>query len=238
MTSPAPLWLALHDGLQFQRVSLHLAEWRQVATQGAAVPGLPSTYDAATLAATPSAPPSPVTASLRTAGLEPWVTVPVRHGITAALVNPLAGPAEETGRQIAGDASDIWAEAARSVSRASAWWIGFFTLIRHRGVHHSLLTPVTGVVASEAIQEAARVLALGLSLRVVEAHLREEPDVMPARRAYCRALTASMALEGRMPLLLEELGELRLVDLVSASIPWRGRFTKFAGGTGPGQVEP
>jgi hypothetical protein len=126
----------------------------------------------------------------------------------------------------------------RAVGSAAAWWVGFFATIRHRGVHHVTLAPVTSSVSVETLTDAARVVALGTSLRLAEAHLRQaETTGADDERAYCAAVAASVEAERRMPALLDGLGELRLVDLVTLALPWRGRFTKYAGGTGAGQVE-
>ncbi|MBC8091178.1 MAG: hypothetical protein H7Y15_04415 [Pseudonocardia sp.] len=121
---------------------------------------------------------------------------------------------------------------------AAAWWVGFFASIRHRGVHHVTLTPVTAPVSVEALADASRVVALGAALRLAEAHLGRAGEAdMTGERVYCAAVAASVEAEREMPALIEGLGELRLVDLVTLAIPWRGRFTKYAGGTGAGQVE-
>jgi hypothetical protein len=84
--------------------------------------------------------------------------------------------------------------------------------------------------------QAVRVVALGMAMRVVEAclHGADPPD---ARQTYCRMVVAAVQAEKRMPGLLDALAELRLVELVATSVPWRGRFSRFAGGSGTGQVE-
>ncbi|MFE0417877.1 hypothetical protein [Streptomyces tendae] len=87
------------------------------------------------------------------------------------------------------------------------------------------------------MREAVRVVALGTAQRVLAHQLRHDAGEEAVRLAYCRAVTEGIVIEPKLPMLLEELSELRLVDLVTTSIPWRGRFAKYAGGTGAGQVE-
>ncbi|NEC65904.1 hypothetical protein G3I41_14840 [Streptomyces sp. SID9727] len=127
--------------------------------------------------------------------------------------------------------------AVAAVCAASAWWVGAFAVIRHLGVHHTTLQPVDSEIALETLQSATSIVALGTAQRILAEQLRTAAADEAVRMAYCRAITESIVIESRLPELLEELGELRLVDLVSTSIPWRGRFTKYAGGTGAGQVE-
>ncbi|HCT80741.1 MAG TPA: hypothetical protein DGG94_02165 [Micromonosporaceae bacterium] len=129
-------------------------------------------------------------------------------------------------------------DAIKALSAASAWWVGFFAIIRHTGVHHQSLTPELPDLDAAALPEATSAVAIGLCTRLLEAHLGSGPaDLESAHIAYCRAVIAAIDLEPRMLALLERLGELRLVDLVSTSPAWRGQFTKYAGGTGAGQVE-
>ncbi|NUK32260.1 hypothetical protein HRW12_00415 [Streptomyces lunaelactis] len=127
--------------------------------------------------------------------------------------------------------------AVQAVSTASAWWIGTFAAIRHLGVHHSTLQPVADEVSVDVLRTATRTVALGASARVLQHHLRTTGGDQEIQLAYCRAVTEGIVCESSLPALLEDLGELRLVDLVATSMPWRGRFTKYAGGTGAGQVE-
>ncbi|ATW52543.1 hypothetical protein CGZ69_10205 [Streptomyces peucetius subsp. caesius ATCC 27952] len=129
-----------------------------------------------------------------------------------------------------------WSEAVTAVSGAAAWWVGFFTVIRHRGVHNITLEPHPGTLHEQALATAVRAVAHGMATRVLEAALRNS-DEPALRAAYCRSIEAGICAEPELPRLIDELAELRLVDLVSTTARWRGRFTKYAGGTGAGQVE-
>jgi hypothetical protein len=121
---------------------------------------------------------------------------------------------------------------------ATAWWVGFYAIIRHRGVHHLTLAPVTDAVEVGVLESATRVVACGMATRTLEAWLRQaELDDGAARIAYCRAVTEAIIVERDIPMLLDALGELRLADLTASSVPWRGRFTKYESGAGAGQVE-
>ncbi|MGW0731805.1 hypothetical protein [Streptomyces sp. NPDC002851] len=123
-----------------------------------------------------------------------------------------------------------------AVCDAAAWWVGFFSVVRHRGVHHLTLEPHPRPLPIQALHAAVRTVAIGMATRVLEATLGADKS-RDVRAAYCRAIEAGIDAEREMQELLEELGELRLVDLVSTTARWRGRFTKYAGGTGAGQVE-
>lgn len=230
-------WLTLGDGLQVQRVHLHLSEWSEVINSKASLPDVPdlgvvvglASYETMTVV-------SPIVDG---AGLRPWVTLPSRHGFPFGPANILAPAAIAQSRAVVGEGVGRAVAADLSmVCEAAAWWVGFFAVIRHRGVHHLSLQPELKPINRALIEEATGVVALGLVIRVLQEHLRAV-DAADAslRLAYCRALTASITVERRMPELLDELEELRLVDLVSMAVPWRGRFIKYSGGTGAGQVE-
>lgn len=173
------------------------------------------------------------------AGLRPWIDLAARHAFPVGPANVLALSAAAVPRQLTVDGvGQRVAADLQAVSDAAAWWVGFFTIIRHRGVHHLTLRPEKAPVTRAALEDACSVVALGMVIRILEEHLRAEgAGDARLRLAYCQALAASVAVERRMPELLEALAELRLVDLVSMAVPWRGRFTKYAGGTGAGQVE-
>ncbi|MBI3685823.1 MAG: hypothetical protein HY241_00540 [Actinobacteria bacterium] len=231
------LWQVLADGLQVQRLHLHLTEWRDLVEGAAPLPDSPDIHHADAFAARPVR--STSTALPDVAGLGFWLELPAKYGLVAAPSNPLTPAALGAGHAVIGDSSQTeWSEAVRCVVNAAAWWVGFFSVIRHRGVHHITLDQAKPDVSLATLSDAVTVVAFGTAIRVLEAHLSEagESDES-ARSAYCRALAASVESERRMPGLLDELAELRLVDLVAASIPWRGQYTKYAGGTGAGQVE-
>lgn len=126
----------------------------------------------------------------------------------------------------------------RSVMAAAAWWVGFYAIIRHQGVHHLTMQPVESAIEVGILESAARVVALGVATRTLTAWLRGAGLEKAAVRAlYCRAVTEGIIIEREIPALLDALGELRLVDLTTLFIPWRGRFTKYKSGAGAGQVE-
>ncbi len=233
------LWLAVGDGLQVQRVHLHLDEWRQVLASNEPLPDLDGVGAVSALAANPAIDVTSSSDCVDSAGLRPWVDLAACHAFPVGPANPLASAATAAVDEVNANGLDQAVTAdLNAVCGAAAWWIGFFAIIRHRGVHHLTLQTDKPAVAFSALAEASGVVALGMALRVLEEHLRAGGMADGRLRlAYCRALAASVAVERRMPALLEELAELRLVDLVSMAVPWRGRFTKYAGGTGAGQVE-
>lgn len=232
------LWMVLADGLHIQRVHLSLQEWTDLTDAPAfQVAGLSSHHLA--VAGAPAS--TPARELIDAAGLTAWVGLPTTHG-KAELdhVNPLATSADAAFEFIAAGLplGQSTVDAVRALAAASAWWVGFFAIIRHTGVHHQTLTPKLPALDPAALQQATSAVAIGLCTRLLEAHLgTRAADIDSAQIAYCRAVIAAIDLEPKMPTLLEGLGELRLVDLVSTSPAWRGQFTKYAGGTGAGQVE-
>ncbi|MFG3153940.1 hypothetical protein ACGF7W_18090 [Streptomyces sp. NPDC048219] len=232
-------WEALADGLQVQRLALHLPQLREqlltpppsVTLLAQAPPSMLTTRPAAL--AEPAA-----EAVVAQAGLQHWLRLPAAYGTADAGTNPLAASADQVADTLLEGVTDPAVRAAvAAVCAAAAWWVGAFAVIRHLGVHHSSLQPVDSEIALETLQSATSIVALGTAQRILAEQLRTAAADEAVRMAYCRAITESIVIESRLPELLEELGELRLVDLVSTSIPWRGRFTKYAGGTGAGQVE-
>ncbi|WP_282695230.1 ATP-binding protein [Streptomyces sp. CC208A] len=229
-------WEALADGLHVQRLALHLPQLRdQLSTTAAAASGLA----AGALTARPAElRDAQAEALVDGAGLTGWVRLPAEHGTPDTEASPLAGAAGHIESLLLdGLPDDAPRAAVRAVSAASAWWVGAFAAIRHLGVHHARLTPIDDTVGLDTLREAVRVVALGTAQRILAHHLRHDAADEAVRLAYCRAVTEGIVTEPTLPALLKELGELRLVDLVATSIPWRGRFTKYAGGTGAGQVE-
>ncbi|MFI5857386.1 hypothetical protein [Streptomyces parvulus] len=232
-------WEELADGLHVQRLALHLPQLRDQTTAVEAGASTMTEMPAGALAARPAALPElRATALVEAVGLSAWVNLPAEHGTPATGGNPLAGAAEQVEVLLLDGVSDETLRAAvRAVSVASAWWVGAFAGIRHLGVHHTRLTPIDDTVSLGTLRAAVRVVALGTAQRILAQHLRHDSTDDAVRLAYCRAVTEGIVTEPGLPALLEKLGELRLVDLVSTSIPWRGRFMKYAGGTGAGQVE-
>ncbi|WP_203601061.1 hypothetical protein [Streptomyces sp. SID9727] len=232
-------WEALADGLQVQRLALHLPQLREQLLTPPPDVTLFAQTQPSVLTARPAALAEPAAeAVVDQAGLQHWLRLPAAHGTANAGTNPLAASADEIADTLLEGVTDPAVRAAvAAVCAASAWWVGAFAVIRHLGVHHTTLQPVDSEIALETLQSATSIVALGTAQRILAEQLRTAAADEAVRMAYCRAITESIVIESRLPELLEELGELRLVDLVSTSIPWRGRFTKYAGGTGAGQVE-
>ncbi|WP_199807424.1 hypothetical protein [Streptomyces sp. NRRL F-5650] len=232
-------WEALADGLQVQRLVLHLPQLReQLLTPPSNVALFAQTPPSAlTARPAPLAEPS-VKAVIDQVGLQHWLRLPVEYGTTDAGTSPLAASADQVADTLVEGVTDpVVRSAVAAVCTASAWWVGAFAVIRHLGVHHTSLQPVESAIVLETLQSATSIVALGTAQRILAGHVQTGVADEAVRMAYCRAITESVVIENRLPELLEELGELRLVDLVSTSMPWRGRFTKYAGGTGAGQVE-
>ncbi|MFE7804813.1 hypothetical protein ACFU51_09160 [Streptomyces sp. NPDC057430] len=237
----AHAWQTLADGLLTQRLHLHLDEWRAAVAEGKVLPDVPGT-DVCVLAQRPSPLPAgdgSAMALLEDAGLDFWWELPQRHGAESRNRRGALHRAADTAAQniFAEQPGAIWSDAVTAVSSAAAWWVGFFAVIRHRGVHHITLEPHPGPLHEQALGTAVGVVAHGMATRVLEAALRNSDDDPDVRAAYCRAVEAGICAEPELPRLIDELAELRLVDLVSTTARWRGRFTKYAGGTGAGQVE-
>ncbi|MFC7930538.1 hypothetical protein ACFWXK_22970 [Streptomyces sp. NPDC059070] len=237
----AHAWQTLADGLLTQRLHLHLDEWRAAVAEKKALPDVPGA-DVSVLAQRPSMLPATngsAMALLEAAGLGFWWELPQRHGAESRNQRGALHRAADTAAQniLAEQSEMAWSDAVTAVSGAAAWWVGFFAVIRHRGVHHITLEPHPSPLHEQALGAAAGVVAHAMATRVLEAALRDSDDDPDLRAAYCRAIEAGICAEPELPRLIDELAELRLVDLVSTTARWRGRFTKYAGGTGAGQVE-
>ncbi len=232
-------WETLADALQVQRLVLHLPQLREqlLAPPSSIAMFAQSPPSALTACPAPLAEPS-AEAVIDQAGLQHWLHMPAEFGTTGTRTNPLAASADQVADTLLGGVTDPVVRAAvAAVCTASAWWVGAFAVIRHLGVHHTSLQPVHTAITVNTLRSATGIVALGAAQRILREQLRAASGDEAVRMAYCRAITESIVVESRLPELLDELGELRLVDLVSTSIPWRGRFTKYAGGTGAGQVE-
>lgn len=237
----AHAWQTLADGLLTQRLHLHLDEWRAAVAEKNALPDVPDA-DVSVLAQRPSSLPAgdeSATALLEDAGLGFWWELPQRHGAGSRNRRGALHHAADSAAQnlLAEQHGAAWSDAVTTVSGAAAWWVGFFAIIRHRGVHHITLEPHPSPLHEQALGTAVSVVAHGMATRVLEAALRNSDDDPALRAAYCRAIEVGICAEPELPRLIDELSELRLVDLVSTTARWRGRFTKYAGGTGAGQVE-
>ncbi|AXI78561.1 hypothetical protein [Peterkaempfera bronchialis] len=222
-------WQALADGLHVQRVHLHLEQWRKAAALPAEQLRLPVELDPADMVSRPVLLVPHDDILIRAAGLRPWIEVPQRLGHDLTAAGPLTLAVDEVARELA-EGLDSGTEAAvHGAAGASAWWVGVFAVIHHE----------SGRTASLAmLQAAARAVALGTAMRVLRAALHAGGGGNPGlRAAYCRAVAETVVLEPSLPGLLGEIGGMRLTDLVTTSVPWRGQFTKYQSGTGAGQVE-
>lgn len=232
-------WQLQADSLLVQRLHHHLGAWHETVAAGSPAPGVTGT-DLASLTRRPTAPvPDDAAHLLDVAHLTHWWRLPRRYGHPATgAAGALAEEAAAAVRPLSEGAPEgaPWRHAAAAAAEAGAWWVGFFAVIRHRGVHHRTREPHLPPVHRQALLDAVRTIAQGVSARVLQAQLRA-CDSPAARRAYCRAVTACLAAERDLPVLMEELGETRLADLVGTSVAWRGQFTQYASGSGTGRVE-
>jgi hypothetical protein len=226
-------WRRLADGLLIQRVALHAEEWEDVLNANSPLPDLPG-VNAAALASLelPADETSSSGSQLRELGY--WLDIPARYAMKGK--NPLQPACAKIVRMLDVDSSaDHVTLSARQVARASAWWVGFFAIIRHRGFEPTSLTPVKAPVTFSALEQAAELVALGSAFRVLDESF--ESLAAADRSMYAWLLTEIVKCEPAIPQLLRDLGELRLVDLVSLTFPGRDQFTPFRTGVGPGQVE-
>ncbi|MEU6233044.1 hypothetical protein [Kitasatospora sp. NPDC047058] len=232
-------WEALSDGLAVQRIHLHRAELEEASGKGAAECGLPAQAVPLALLRRPEPPADAATPVVTAAGLLALVTVPQQVGRTSGTSQLAPAASSVAEALLVGTPQGAVADAVRAVCAASAWWVGAFAVLRHLGGHHITIDDdVTDTVPLATLTEATRAVALGSALRVLRRHLQQNGDDDPeVRAAYCRAVTEAVVTEAGMPALLESLAELRLVDLVSNALPWRGQFLKYRSGLGAGQVE-
>ncbi|MGC5263996.1 hypothetical protein ACPXCO_23560 [Streptomyces cyaneofuscatus] len=233
-------WEMLNDGLLIQRIYLHQQDIR---TSSVLSPGeclLPKGASPAALLARPLPAPEATLPLVQAVGLRAWVTIPQHLGhADTAPASPLAQVTADTAATTTGSRSDdVLAQAVRAVCAAAAWWTGAFAAIRYTGGHHRSLEDVTAPLSLDALTETTRLVALGSATRVLRRHLQQTGDAgEEARTAFCRAVTEVIVAEPDIPGLAEELGELRLVDLLINALPWRGRHTAYRSGLGSGQVE-
>ncbi|MFJ1707180.1 hypothetical protein [Kitasatospora sp. NPDC088346] len=222
-------WQALADALHVQRAHLHLEQWRKAAALPAGQLALPAELDPADLVSRPALVVPVDDILIRAAGLQPWITVPQQLGLHRVAAGGLTSAVDEVAWLLAEGLDGATEAAVHGASRASAWWVGVFAVIHHESGRTATLP---------MLQNAARAVALGSTIRVLRAALRHQGEEdRELRAAYCRAVAESVVLEPTLPDLLQEIGGMRLTDLVTTSVPWRGQFTKYQSGTGAGQVE-
>jgi len=245
VTAPASeithLWAALADGLHYQRLQLSYSDWTGLMDVDGPVIGLDSGATAGTVMAAPAMHlHDAVWHLLKAAKISGYADLCMPLQQPGDRIGPLASAASDLANDFLADlpVSETIARAVRVVSGVAAWWVGFFAVVRDTGVHHRTLVQDLPPFPVTRLMDAARVVATGLTSRVTEQYLRTRPPDLPAARiAYSRVVVRSVQLEPGMHDLIEELAELRLVDLVTTSMAWRGQFSKYAGGTGAGQVE-
>ncbi|MER5985760.1 hypothetical protein [Streptomyces sp. NPDC001787] len=232
-------WESLADGLITQRLHLHLPDIQTALGLGTAECLLPAGAHPAALLARPVPLPGAARPLVEAAGLRAWTVLPQRFGGPAqASTPPLAATGHELAVLLAAGCGTPVEEAVTAVCDAAVWWTGAFAAIRHTGGHHRTLADVTAPVSLEVLNRTARLLALGAAARVLRRSLQHRGDGDDAlRNAFCRAVTEAIVAEPGIPALVEDLGELRLADLVVNALPWRGRHTAYRSGLGSGQVE-
>jgi hypothetical protein len=233
-------WLSLADGLHVQRLYLCLPDLARALTEDPARLDLGNVGSVDALLARCEAPHEAVRELLAPAGLLPYVDLCIQHG-TAATPWPTAyrDAADTADALVAGlPLSETIVRAVEVLSHAAAWWVCFFAVVRSSGVHHITLQSGQQPIDPARLAQAAQFVAVGLATRALQTHLRFGPaDAVTARTAYCRAISCSVQVEQDISELLDAVSDLRIVDLVSTVLPWRGRLIKYAGGTGAGQVE-
>jgi hypothetical protein len=233
-------WEVLNDGLLIQRIHLHQEDIRAASVLSPGECLLPEGVSPAALLARPLPAPEAALPLVHAAGLRAWVALPQRLGhADTAPAGPLAQVAADTAATMTGgQGGDVLTQAVRGVCAAAAWWTGAFAAIRYTGGHHRSLEDVTAPLSLDVLTETTRLVALGSATRVLRRHLQQTGDTEEgARTAFCRAVTEVIVAEPDIPGLVEELGELRLADLLVNALPWRGRHTAYRSGLGSGQVE-
>ncbi|MFI0219897.1 hypothetical protein [Streptomyces lydicus] len=241
--SPTPFtithaWRTIADGLLIQRAALHIEHIKAVVRD----PGLEialfkeAAPSALSAVHTPQVTPE-AQEYIALAELGFWIDVPQEYGTVGA--NPLH-PAAGIAYTLIGEEDNPQhpaLAAVEAVAAAAAWWVGAFATVRHLGVHHRRLNPITTPTSLATLSEAVQAVTIGIASRILTEAARTAPDDETVRRAWCRAITEGIVREPSIQPLLDNLEELRLVDLVTLYTPWRGQFTKYAAGTGAGQVE-
>lgn len=227
-------WEALATALSVQRVFLHHAEWVTCLPSTAEQCGLPAGFPPAALAVRPRPVPDAVVALLEPVGLDGWWRV-ARDVGTDGSGSPLSAAAGSVVAELFDGGDDDRVAGAVAVGGdLAAWWVGYFAVLRHRGIHHVSHAAVVDAVSTDTLRRAVQLVTIGIAGRVLRRAVSTDARY---RLPYCRVVSAGVQVEPEIPGLLEDLTELRLVDLVGTALPWRGRFVKYAAGTGAGQVE-
>lgn len=229
-------WETLADGLLIQRLALHRADIQAALPLAPGECLLPAETSPASLLARPVPAPAAGLALVNAAGLAYWTGLPQQDGVDG--VSPLPPAVQELAALLTAGCADQITDAVSAVCGAAAWWTGAFAAIRYDGGHHRTLADVTTPVSLAALERTAQLVALGTATRVLRRVLQQTGDADESvRTAFCRTIAETVVAESDVEPLVEELGELRLADLLVNTAPWRGRHTAYRSGLGSGQVE-
>lgn len=229
-------WETLADGLLIQRLALHRADIQAALPLAPGECLLPAETSPASLLARPVPAPAAGLALVNAAGLAYWTGLPQQDGVDG--VSPLAPAVQELAALLTAGCADQITDAVSAVCGAAAWWTGAFAAIRYDGGHPRTLDDVTTPVSLAALERTAQLVALGTATRVLRRVLQQTGDADESvRTAFCRTIAETVVAESDVEPLVEELGELRLADLLVNTAPWRGRHTAYRSGLGSGQVE-
>lgn len=163
-------WQALADGLQVQRLLLHVPQLREQLLDPASSVALFAQAPPSVLTARPAPLAEPAAqVVIDQAALRHWLRMPAEYGTADAGTNPLEASADRVADTLLGDVADPVVRAAvATVCRASAWWTGAFAVIRHLGVHHTTLRPADPAITLETLRSATSMVALGTTHRLAE----------------------------------------------------------------------
>ncbi|MFF2226939.1 hypothetical protein ACFVV7_26900 [Streptomyces globisporus] len=229
-------WEVLADGLLTQRLALHHADIQAALPLTAEASLLPAEASPALLLARPETAPASALILVDAAGLGFWTALPQRYGVDGA--SPLVPSVQQLGATLAADCSGRVADAVLAVCGAAGWWTGAFAAIRYNGGHPRTGADVTTPVSLAVLEHTTRLVALGMTTRLLRRFLQVTGDADETlRAAFCRTIAETVVAESTIDGLVEELGELRLADLLVNTAAWRGRHTAYRSGLGSGQVE-
>lgn len=227
------IWADLFDGLLAQRVSLHKEEWLVAHNSDASVPLVEPPCSVRHLCSS--------WPMYRITGADELI---VRYGMGRLLTTATRYQARCTGASplapsLAGVDVILYqsAEPLRSslvVLRACAlWFVGFFASLRSRGRHHISRARITDYTDLDTLGTAARLVTTGFCLRLVGRSLAETA----ATETLCGLVSLAVDDEPLIPIVIDSLMEIRLVDLVRCASVSRWQFDAYRSGMGPGQSE-